>query len=233
MSSLATRLGQIIAMREAIAQGSGNRSGSRSGSGSSRTRSGSRSGSRKRQGGPGKSAGHRLPKFHEPDEYMPDNEFPTKGDLLKNSKISKIYLDDYEMEQIDTSKNQPLNVIRDAPGSKRGDNNKYVKKFTMNGKRYTHWSMTEDGIQKHVRKDPRRYKVGDVILMYPAGDADYGWELYLIGNNQKLQVNSNYILRIILDMESGQGNDKINIQNQYPGEYEEIKDDIKEWIKMY
>ena len=201
---LATRLGQIIAMREAIAQGNmtrrsgrSGRSGTRSRSGSrgSGSRSGSRSGSgsgsrsgRKRPGGPGKSAGPRLPKFHEPDEYMPDNEFPTKGDLLKNSKISKIYLDDYEMEQIDTSKNQPLNVIRNSPGSKRGDNNKYVKTFTMNGKRYTHWSMTEDGIQKHVRKYPRRYKVGDVILMYPAGAADYGWELYLIGNNQKLQV---------------------------------------------
>ena len=166
---------------------------------------------------PGKSARFRSPKFHEPEHYMPGVYIPTKEELAKNSKN---YLESYEMKKIGTSKAKPIEV--------RVKEKDHVKKFTMNGKQYTHWSLTYDGIQKMVSESPRRYKKGDVILMETE---DERGELYLVDKNQKLK-ESNNILSILLDIKGESRSMVERLADEYPGDYEPIKEDIEEWLKM-
>lgn len=166
---------------------------------------------------PGKSARFRSPKFHEPEHYMPGVYIPTKEELAKNSKN---YLESYEMKKIGTSKAKDIEV--------RVKEKDYVKKFTMNGKQYTHWSLTYDGIQKMVTESPRRYKKGDVILMETE---DERGELYLVDKNQKLK-ESNNILSILLDIKGESRSMVERLVDEYPGDYEPIKEDIEEWLKM-
>jgi len=183
----------------------------------------SMSGSKSKKNRPGKSAGARKPVFLDSSDYVNESSIPTVEELSQNPKA---YLHQYKIDSKDAYLEKGSKIVHPRVTVRNR-----VKIFRYNGNKYTHWSMTEEGIQNLVNKSSpgkTKFKKGDVIKM---DTEDEDGQLYIVGKNQKLEEAIG-VLAILLGQDD-ENEEAEKVRKEYPGSYEHLWTHLDAAIARY
>jgi hypothetical protein len=172
---------------------------------------------------PGKSAGARKPAFLDSSDYVNESSIPTVEELSQNPKA---YLHQYKIDSKDAYLEKGSKIVHPRVTVRNR-----VKIFRYNGNKYTHWSMTEEGIQNLVNKSSpgkTKFKKGDVIKM---DTEDEDGQLYIVGKNQKLEEAIG-VLAILLGQDD-ENEEAEKVRKEYPGSYEHLWTHLDAAIARY